>query len=206
MVMDITNGYTSKAEYKNRFYDEGQGDTQDDAAIEAVIEAVSREIDGICWQRFFTSASNETRYFTAEHKDYLRPPIHIVSINTLKTDEDGDRTYENTWTTADYDLMPYNASLDGESYKWIETSPDGDYLFPDSVKKGVEISGKFGWSSAPLPVVEACLLGSHRLMARRNSPLGVSGAAAMGNLTLTVKTLKADPEFMELLQPYILRY
>lgn len=204
--MAITNGYTSKAIYKQRFYDEGQGDTQDDAAIEAVIEAVSREIDGICWQRFYTSASNETRYFTAEHKDYLRPPINIISINTLKTDEDGDRTYENTWTTDDYDLMPYNATLDGESYKWIETTPYGDYLFPDSVKKGVEISGKFGWSSAPLPVVEACLLASHRLMARRHSPYGVSGAAALGNLTLTVKQMQSDPDIIDKLTPYILRY
>jgi hypothetical protein len=204
--MTITNGYTSLNVYKQRFYDEGTGDTKDDAAIEAVIEAVSREIDHICWQRFFTTSENETRYYTAERRHDLIIPEKLVSINTLKTDEDGDRTYENTWANTDYDTMPYNASLDGIPYGWLETTPEGDYTFPVGIAKGVEISGKFGWSSAPLPVVEACLLGSHRLMARRHSPLGVSGAAALGNLTLTVKTLEADPEFMSLLQPYIVRY
>jgi hypothetical protein len=204
--MAITNGYTSLNVYKQRFYDEGQGDTKDDAAIEAVIETVSRSIDNICWQRFFTTTGNETRYFTAEFREWLRIPERIISVNTLKTDDDGDRTYENTWTNTDYDLMPYNASLDSEPYRWIETTPEGDYSFPKDVKKGVEISGKFGWSSVPLPVVEACLLASHRLMARRNSPYGVSGAAAVGNLTLTVQKMKSDPDIMELLSPYMVRY
>jgi hypothetical protein len=204
--MAITNGYCSLNVYKQRFYDEGQGDTKDDAAIESVIEAISREIDNICWQRFFTTAADETRYYTAENRYTLILPYPLVSVNTLKTDEDGDRTYEVTWTTSDYDKMPYNATLNGEPYRWLETTPNGDYSFPAGIAKGVEISGKFGWSSAPLPVVEACLLGSHRLMARRNSPYGVSGAAAMGNLTLTVKQMKSDPDIMELLEPYIVRF
>jgi hypothetical protein len=202
--MTITNGYTSKAVYKQRFYDEGQGDTKDDVAIESVIEAVSRSIDEICWQRFFTTSENETRYFTPEFRDWLRLPERIISINTLKTDNDNDRTYENTWANTDYDLMPFNASLDGEPYRWIEVTPNGDYSFP-LVQKGVEISGKFGWSSAPKQITEACLLASHRLMARRNSPYGVSGAAAVGNLTLTVEKMKSDPDIMELLSPFIMR-
>jgi hypothetical protein len=204
--MTITNGYTTLNEYKQRFYDEGTGDTKDDAAIESVITGISRAIDSICWQRFFTTAANETRYFTADFGAWLRLPERIISISTLKTDNDNDRTYENTWAVTDYDLMPYNASLDGEPYRWIEATPNGDYSFPTGVRKGVEISGKFGWSSAPQAIVEACLLGSHRLMARRNSPYGVSGAAALGNLTLTVQQLKSDPDFMELISPYMMRF
>ena len=204
--MAITNGYATLNGYKLRFFDEGAGDTKDDNAIESVIEAVSRSIDNICWQRFFTSAANESRYFTAEFSDWLRLPERIISVNTLKTDNDNDRTYESIWTTNDYDLLPYNATLDGEPYRWLEVTPNGDYSFPVGVRKGVEISGKFGWSSAPGPIGEACLLASHRLMARRNSPYGVSGAAAMGNLTLTVEKMKSDPDIMELLGPYIMRY
>jgi len=204
--MAITNGYATLNGYKLRFFDEGAGDTKDDNAIESVIEAVSRSIDNICWQRFFTSAANESRYFTAEFSDWLRLPERIISVNTLKTDNDNDRTYESIWTTNDYDLLPYNATLDGEPYRWLEVTPNGDYSFPVGVRKGVEISGKFGWSSAPGPIEEACLLASHRLMARRNSPYGVSGAAAMGNLTLTVEKMKSDPDIMELLGPYIMRY
>ena len=205
--MAITNGYTSLNVYKQRFYDEGMGDTKDDTAIEAVITAVSRSIDNICWQRFFTTTSDETRYFTAQFPSWLRLPERIISVTTLKTDSDGDRTYEDTWTLGThYDLLPYNATLDGEPYRWIEAIPNGNYSFPVGVNKGVEIDGKFGWSAAPGPIVEACLLASHRLMARRNSPYGVSGAAAVGNLTLTVEKMKSDPDIMELLSPYIMRF
>ena len=42
-------------------------------------------------------------------------------------------------------------------------------------------------------------------MARRNSPYGVSGVAALGQLTLTVQKMKADPDIMELLSPYIMK-
>ena len=70
----------------------------------------------------------------------------------------------------------------------------------------MESSGKIGWSSEPVPVAEACLLASHRLMARRHSPYGVSGAAALGQLTLTVESMKADPDIMELLSPYIVGF
>jgi hypothetical protein len=204
--LTITNGYTSLAVYKQRFYDEGQGDTKDDAAIESVIEAVSRAIDDICWQRFHTTAADETRYFTAEFGGWLRLPERIISITALKTDNDNDRTYENTWTTDDYDLLPYNATLDGEPYRWLETTPNGDYSFPVGVKKGVEIEGKFGWSSAPGPIEEACLLASHLTHSRRNSPYGVSGAAGVGQLTGIVQSIKSDPIIMELLSPYIMRY
>ena len=201
--MAITNGYTTLEEYKDRF---DVGDHDDDSDIESVITAVSRSIDSICGQRFFTTAADETRYFSAEWRDWLRLPERIVSINTLKTDNDNDRVYENSWLTTDYDLMPFNATLDGEPFRWIEKTPNGDFAFPKGIQKGVEIDGKFGWSSIPVPVVEACLLASHRLMARRNSPYGVSGTAALGNLTLTVQKMKADPDIMELLSPYIVGF
>jgi hypothetical protein len=201
--MAITNGYTDLDTYKSYFE---IGDHDDDASLERVIEAVSRAIDNICWQRFFTTAADETRFYTAERADTLDPPDRIVSINTLKTDADGDRTYEDTWTVdTDFDLLPYNAVLDGIPYHSIVITPNGNYRFP-TTPKGIEIDGKFGWSTAPTGIVEACLMGSHRLIARRNTPLGVSGAAAVGNLTLTVTKMKADPEIMELLAPYKLRH
>jgi hypothetical protein len=205
--MAITNGYTTLNEYKQRFYDEGTGDTKDDAAIESVITAVSRAIDNICQQRFFTTAAVVVRYYTADQSDYLRLPERINLVSQLKTDNDNDRVYENTWDSAtDYDLLPHNAELAGEPWRWIEAAPNGDYSFPVGVSKGVYLSGKFGWATAPQPIVEACLLSAHRLMARRHSPLGVSGAAAVGNLTLTVKQMKSDPDIMELLSYYTIGF
>ena len=201
--MAITNGYITLDAYKAYF---DIADDDDNASIERIITAVSRAIDDICWQRFYTTASDETRYYTAERGDVLIPPDRIVSLTTLKTDDDGDRTYENSWTVdTDFDLIPYNAALDGMPFRSIVTTPDGSYSFPQT-PKGVQLVGKFGWSSAPTGVVEACYLMCSRLKARKNTPLGVSAAAATGQMVLTVKTMKADPDIIEMLTPYILRY
>jgi len=194
--MAITNGYATLQGFKDRFDIE---DSIDDNEIEAAITAVSRMIDGIRGERFFTTTSDETRYFTAVNSDVLFVPLKIVSITTLKTDNDNDRTYENTWTSGtDYDLLPYNASLDSEPYRWIEVTPNGSYSFPKNIRKGVEIAGKFGWSSIPAYISEACYLGANRLMKRQDTPLGVSAAAALGQLQVTAESLKADPDFMKL--------
>ena len=103
--MAITNGYGNLDDYKDRY---NIDNNDHDNEIELYIEAVSRVIDGIRGERFFTTSADETRYFTATEGDVLFPELRIVSITTLKTDNDNDRTYENTWATTDYDLMPYN--------------------------------------------------------------------------------------------------
>lgn len=204
--MAITNGYTDLATYKQRFYDaDHQGDTVDDAAIESAITAISRAIDDITARRFY--AATETRYFTADHRDYLRVfDILSVTADKLKTDDDGDRTYENVWATTDFDLMPFNAALDGEPYTWIETTPEGNYSFP-LTQRGVEINGSFGFSATTPPAIEeACLLSAHRLMKRADTPLGVSANTNLGQVNVIIKTMAADPDIMGLLNPYIKRF
>jgi hypothetical protein len=202
--MAITNGYATLVDYKARFFGD-TGDTKDDAAINSVIEVVSRKIDEICWQRFYTTT--EIRYFTAEDSDILFLPRPVSTLTALSTDHDGDRAYENLWVDGtDFDKMPFNAALDGEPYKWIETIPNGNYKFPVGISRGVKISGKFGWAAVPRPIIEACLLGSHRLMKRMTTPLGVSAAAAVGQLAVQIPSLEVDPDFVALLKPYTMRY
>jgi len=200
----ITNGYTDLEEYKRRFYNvEDQDDTQSDEALESIITAISRAIDFITHRRYY--AATETRYYTPDHPDYLEVfDLLSISANGLKTDEDGDRTYEVTWATADYDLMPFNASLDGEPYTWLEITPDGDYSFPDGVSKSVELAGSYGYSATTPPgIEEACLLTCHRLMKRADTPLGVSGSTNLGQVNIIIKTMTADPDIMELLAPFM---
>lgn len=195
--MTITNGYTTLVAYKLRFMDGDTTDHEDDPVLEKVIEAASRAIDNICSRRFYPTT--ETRYFTAEEDTLIKLHTDLISVTTLKTDTDGDRTYENTWDTGDYDLVPYNAALDGWPYNAIEITPYSNYYFP-YVRKGVEVAGSFGFCSTTPPVIEeACLLAAHRLMKRTSTPLGVSAAAAVGQMSLVIKELKGDPDVMGLL-------
>ena len=200
--MTITNGYIDLPIYKLRFFDGDTTDHEDDPSLERVIEATSRAIDNITGRRFY--AADETRYYTATDTTEIQVD-DLLSVTTLKTDENGDRTYEYTWATTDYDLMPYNAALKGWPYQWIEISVFPDYYFP-LTRKGVEIAGSWGFSSAtPADIVEACLLGSHRYMKRTSTPLGVSASAALGEMRLVVSQLRGDPDIMGLLSPYIQR-
>jgi hypothetical protein len=177
--------------------------TKDDAALEAVITAVSRRIDKHCGRRFFTTAADETRYFTAEHDDVLDTG-DLISITGLYTDDNADGTYEYTWTTGsvspDIAYMPLNASLDSEPYTWIQLTDWADYAFPVGNIKGVKITGKFGWSSCPDAVREACIIQSMRLFKRKDAPFGIAGSNEFGTLQV-VPQLDPDVKFM--LEPYV---
>lgn len=195
----ITNGYATLAEIRPRL-----GfvtvDNADDTMLEGIVMAVSRWIDQYCGRRFFTTSSDETRHYTAEDGGLLFLPDDLISVSTLSTDEDGDRIYERTWASTDYDLEPANAAMDGLPYSRISVPPAGRYRFPWSAK-GVKIAGQFGWgTTAPTPIKEACLLQCERLYKRKDAPFGVMGSAEMGQVLVIPKL---DPDVAIMLASYV---
>ncbi len=196
--MAITNGYATLVEIKARL---GivTGDTADDTKLESVVEGISRAIDNHCGRRFYLDASDATRYFTAEFADLLYAG-DLVSVTSLFTDEDGDRTYERTWATTDFDLDPPNAALDSWPYTSIATTPKGLYAFPVGIRKGVKLVGKWGWPAVPKPISEACLLAGEKLFKRKDAIFGVVGSPEMGVLK---QMMRDDPDLAILLEPYV---
>jgi hypothetical protein len=193
--MTITNGYCALTDIKPRL-GIATADTTDDTILEQVITAVSRLIDERTGRHFYTSASDETRYFAAEFENLLYPG-DVISITGLYTD-DGNRTYTTTWAATDYDLRPDNASLDSKPYNAIATTPLGNKAFPVGLAKGVKIVGKFGWTAAPSGIKEVCILQSTRVFKRKDTPYGIAGSAELGQLT--IPKLDADVEL--LLRPF----
>jgi hypothetical protein len=157
--MAVDRGYISVADYK--LYKNSTATGTFDSLIEDLIEAASRYIDAKS-HRFFYSSTGKTAYYTPELSNVLFID-DLYAITTLKTDEDGDGTFETTWTTGatgDYYLMPFNAASFGNSgayaYQWIEVNPEGDYSFPKSFRS-VQVIGDFGWSGVPADIKQACL-------------------------------------------------
>ena len=138
------NSYSDLTTLKSTSYLNITG-TADDIYLRKLLEHSSRMIDREMQRFFYVKA--ETRYYDgAGTKLFL--PDDLLSITTLKTDEDGDGTYENTFSVAtapvDYFLYPLN---DYPKIR-IEINPNGDYgSFASGVQKGVEIVGKFGYGS-----------------------------------------------------------
>ena len=190
--MSITNGYCTLAELRAQVAITDAEDTTDDSVLEQRIEAVSRAIDYLTGRRFYTTASDETRYYTARHMTKFKCPDDIVSITTLTTDDDGDRVYETTWTTNDYDLLPFNAALDSKPYTEIEITPNGTYSFP-TTRKGVKTVGKFGYATTPPSIASTCVLAAQRLFKRRDVPFGVLSVGSLGQIA---HILERDPDVM----------
>lgn len=199
--MTITNGYATLQTVKNALIiplDEYDQDT----FIEASIESVSRLIDEYTGRRFY--ATTETRYYSATDSDLVYVD-DLLTVTTLKTDDNEDGTFEITWTTSDYHLMPFNAATNVKPYTWIETSGYGDYSFPVGVKKGIEIAGSFGYcttANMPKPVAEACKIQSIRLFKRKNAPFGVIGG---GEMQESMIIPELDPDVKFLLSAYLRR-
>lgn len=194
--MAVTNAYTTLATLKTQL---ALSDTIDDAALERVITAVSREIDRYCGRRFYTTAADETRYYAAQKSTALLLPDDLLSVTTLATDGDGDRTYEDTWAVADYDLRPDNAALNAEPYWEIAVTPGGLYRFPRGVEKGVKIVGKFGYcltGSHPAEVEQACLIRCAQMLGIGVAPFGQVGLGETGAVPVTFGTYRG------LLDPY----
>lgn len=184
--------YTTKALVKARL---DITDTIDDTMIDSVITAASRSVDKFC-NRLFSPAT-EARYFTAMCGTYLDID-DITTVTTIETDADGDRTYEDTWSATDFDLEPYNAAAYGEAYTQLHTTPTGLYTFPTG-RKGVKITGVWGWSSIPAPVSEATILLTVRWFKRKDSPFGIAGTNELGQVQMMATR---DPDVKAMLEPY----
>lgn len=180
--MAIIDGYISLTEFK-AYKDIGSTDATDDGVIEDLIEGASRLIDRMTGQYFRTGTTGAVKYYTASDYDILFTDP-IISLESLKTDENGDGTYEYTWntgqSTGDFYLMPMNQESTGFTYPytWIEINPNGDYSFPTN-PKGVKVTGKFGWAAVPQDIKVACYEIANAAYGRR------SGQNLTGNAEIT---------------------
>ena len=188
--MSITNGYATLDEVRRRI---PHIEDDDDADLESVIEGVSRWIDWDRCRRFY--AASETRYYVPASA-YLVVIDDLLTLTTLKADEDGDQTFERTWTSSDYLLAPYNASTDGRPYTSIERSHLGSLAFPVDFRS-VEVVGSFGYSATvPDAIHEACVLLSMRLFERRKA---LFGRFVLADRVAKVGQLVMDPELQAML-------
>lgn len=122
--------------------------TTEDSKLRDLLEQSSRLID-FATNRFFYCI-DATRYYDGSASPFWLPD-DILSITTLKTDDDDDATFENTYTeNTDYRLYPLNAYPKIKARVMSAGSYGG---FASGIDKGIEIAGVFGygdgWSATP---------------------------------------------------------
>ena len=190
--MTITNGYATLADYKAWISVRGLAgstgtDASDDVVIEVLIEGASRYIDRETGRKFYADSADVTRYYMSEDGglsvkiDDLSAAPTSVSLDTANV-----RTYTAIAAT-DYDLLPDNALVDGDPYRRLYVTPNGNYFFP-TWRKGVKIIGKFGFPSVPADIKEACLSITQQTYSMR------SGQSSGGNITVTAAGVVVRPQ------------
>lgn len=171
-----------------------------DADIAAAITAASRAIDRVCNRRFWLDAdASQVRYYTPDRVDVLEID-DLVTLTSLKSAPDG-ATFDDTWVAnTDFVLEPLNAAAEQEPqpYTRARAHPNGSYLFPTYYPRSVQVTGRFGWSSVPQPIVQATTIMAERLVKMaREAPMGV-----LAFDTEAVRITEADGGLRLLLGPY----
>lgn len=192
--MAISNGYCTLNEVKAALR---ITDNTDDTLLENAIEGASRRIDGYCGRRFYQQ--NATLSLYAIDSYTLPTQDDLYSVTTLKTDDDGDGSFETTWTTGvDYQVEPLDAVITGQPIRTITAIGGKTFpLFSLPALPSAQIVGVWGWSSIPDDVREACVLLAMRGFARYNAALGVVGFADMA-----IQVRAIDPDVRDFLNPY----
>ena len=201
------NIYTTLAEMKGSLGIAADNFDDDDDLMDAIL-AASRAIDSHTERHFWQIS--EARSFPVPDAYCLElgPFCDLVSLTSLKTDNDGDGTFEVTWSPADYQLLTgdgtanVNAAPEPRPYEKIVATRG--LTFPVWANTGyfgrpnrIEVTGLWGWPAVPDPVRRACRLLAAELFKLKDAPFGVAGVADIG-----VVRVRDNPKAMRLLTRY----
>ena len=187
--------YTTVATFKDAIKFTGN---ERDAEFAKAITAASRIFDRITKRAdnaFVATTATRTFDGASGQGDHLWVPS-LLAVTTLKTDHDGDGSYETAWASTDYMLYP----LDGPPYQQIVANrTTGRYLFPVG-QATVEIAGSWGrFAAVPSDVERAVILLAHRLTNRAKTPEGIMGSLDQG----FVQMRDLDPDVKAIAAHYV---
>lgn len=162
-------------------------DDADNTQLGLAIAAASRAIDRTCRRQFGLGAAPEVRYYRPRW-DSLRC-AYVVDTDDLMTATGLLVAGEAVVSPV---LLPRNAAAEGRP--WNTLVLDGT---PDSE---VEVTARWGWTTVPDAVKEACLLQASRVFKRRGAPFGIAGSPQDGSEMRLLA--KVDPDVAVVLEGF----
>lgn len=179
----------------------------DAGQLEQALRAASRAVDDHCQRpggKFWLDPAVTARTYRTE--DPWCAWVDDVGSSTgllVKTDNDGDGTFETTWAASDYQLEPLNASTNGTAFAWWRLLAVGTQTFPyptyPRARPTLQVTARHGWSQIPDPVRTATLLLAARYYRRKDAVFGSEfGGADFGPIRIT----RQDSDVTMLLEPY----
>lgn len=131
-----------------------------DAMLALFVAEVTSWIDKYCKRTF--NQTTETRYFDGKQ---LLIIDDLISVTSIKLDEDGDGTFETTLASTDYHFYPLNETPKTR----VRVSHNSTISsFANGIPKGVEIAATWGYdSTVPVDINRVAKIQVIRLFKRR---------------------------------------
>lgn len=162
----------------------GIDDGADDAELQFALEAASRAIDRETNRQFGQVASAEERWYPVQRCG----TGWAVSIDDLM---------DTSGLSPTGTLLPRNAAQKSRPYTALRLTDK-----PDTDDDGLTaVTGVWGWSQIPYPIVQATLLQANRFFIRRHSPYGIAGSPDTGSEMRLLS--RVDPDVAVALGPYL---
>jgi hypothetical protein len=198
----VANVYCTVGELRGQLGDDGG--KLDGALLERAVGATSRGIEAYCNRRFWRDPAVKVRTYRP-HDGCVAWVDDIATATGLlvKTDSNGDGTFETTWTIGtDFQLEPLNADVDAGSFAWWRLVAIGGKRFPQlwNGRPSLQVTAQFGWAAIPDGVNAAAILKATKLFRRKDSPEGWRGFADFGPVRVS---RFEDPDVVALLDPLV---
>jgi hypothetical protein len=188
--------YCTTDEVLQRMGHSGATSADLNAKISDAITAAQVAIDGDTGRSF--EATTRTITFGAEYDFELEVP-DLISVTTLKVDDDDDGVFETTIAASGYELDMYHQAQAGWPYELVRLF---DRSWPSAGKRRrrIEIVGSWGWSAVPAPINQAATLLALRTAQRPSAAL--FGVQSFGDVGASY-VRKDDPDYMHLISQYM---
>lgn len=203
--MAVTNGYCTLAALKAAL---DITDKADDGALEAAIEAASRQIDAHCGRgrKFWQDANVVARKYSPVYAN--RVVVDDVSTLTgliVAVDTTDDGTFDTTLTiSSDFQVEPVNAAAEYPVQPWTSIRLlDGTLSTFTRLASGrpvVQVTAKFGWPTVPDAVERACVIQARSVFKSQDTTFG-SFALSLDGQPQRVPAL--DPMARAQLEPFV---
>jgi len=155
------------------------GDAVDDTELAVAITAASRAIDEHCNRQFGLLAAAEAWSYVA------RPDLErgrwVVDIDDLMTVTGLVVEVPTVGVTTAFTKEPVNAAAKGRPWTRLVFDIDAAVTPVSTNNYAVNVTGRFGWTTVPVSVDQACQLQVSRFISRRDSPYGIAGSIDQGS-------------------------
>lgn len=164
-----------------------------DEEIEAILDAVSAQVNEWCSRDFAAMASSATaRLFAPTLPSIARvDDFGTVTGLIVEVDESATGTW-TTWASTYYQAEPLNSP---QGAYWTLRALE-DPLPVYGGRATLRVTAKWGWNPVPSPVKRATIIQTARILGRNETPFGVVGVDQLGAALRLTAALDVDVQTM----------